>query len=239
MLPGLFVTATDTGAGKTAVTAGLTRLWHRQGLRVGVMKPVASGCEIRSGQLLSEDTRQLLDAAGGEQRPELATPIALREPLSPHLAARREGRTLTAEEVRDRSLQARDELLKTSQAILVEGVGGLLTPLADRYTVADLAADLGWPLLVVIEDRLGALNHALLTLEVAARRGLTIAGAVFNRPRPPDYAAAGNAEGLRLATDVPIWGPLPYLPVAPAPEAMADQLAKLNAPWCAPKYGAP
>jgi len=173
---GIFITATDTGAGKTFVAAALARALADRGVNVGVMKPAASGCLRRGGRLVSQDSLLLREAARARDAMELVTPAAFAPPLAPSAAARLSGRSfpLGAVMAAWRSLAGRHEVM------LVEGVGGLLVPLAPRLCVADLAARMRLPLLVVVANRLGAINHALLTLSEARRRRLTVRRVVLN-----------------------------------------------------------
>ncbi len=158
----LLITGTDTGCGKTFVTAALARLMRQQGRRVVVCKPVATGAEWVNGRWLSEDTRRL--AMAGETVPEQVTFWAFPQPAAPPVAARAAGQTLSLAAM---ALAVR-RLFEPHTLTLIEGIGGLLCPLTEKETVADLAAVLRVPLLVVARRSLGTLNHTLLTLEVGA-----------------------------------------------------------------------
>ena len=202
-MSGLFVTGTDTGVGKTFVTAGLSRLLRDRGLRVGVMKPVETGCDRHGDELVPEDAVQLLTAAGGDQDLSTVCPYRFEAPLAPDVAARREGRTIDPVVIlnRFRAVAASHDI------VLVEGAGGLLVPIWERYTMADLAGDMGLPLLVVTASRLGAVSHTLLTLEHARFRGLPIAAYVLNQlTDTADVAMSTNADLLARSTDVPCAG---------------------------------
>ncbi|NOZ22980.1 MAG: dethiobiotin synthase [Planctomycetes bacterium] len=168
---GLFVTGTDTEVGKTVVAAGIARVLKRRGVDVGVMKPVASGGEP------SEDAVALAKAAGSDDPMEEINPICPPEPLAPTVTARRCGRPIDLQKVWDafRSLAGRHEFL------IVEGVGGLLVPLAEGITVADLAKGMALPVVIVGRTGLGTINHTLLTVEAARSRSLRIAGVVLNQ----------------------------------------------------------
>jgi dethiobiotin synthetase len=199
-MQGLFITATDTGAGKTYVAAVACRALRREGRPFRVCKPVATGAQRVSGRWLAEDTRLLADAAG-ERDLDAVTPWAFPTPAAPPVAARLAGVSLTldglAAAVRRRAAEG--------VPVLVEGVGGLLCPLTEGETVADLVAVLGLPLLVVARRSLGTLNHTLLTLEVARRRGLRVAGVVVSETAPVSGAAEEtNVEELRRRIGVPL-----------------------------------
>jgi dethiobiotin synthetase len=169
--PGLFITGTDTGVGKTYVATRIAAALVQRGYRVGVYKPAASGCVRRGRQLLSEDAAALWEAAGKPGRLAAVCPQRFAAPLAPHLAARAVGRQI------DRDLLRRglDYWRRRSDVVLVEGAGGLMSPLSEADYVADLAAEFGLPLVVVVANQLGAINQTLQTLITAAafRHGLT------------------------------------------------------------------
>ncbi len=188
----LFITGTDTDVGKTVVTACLAACARRVGPTVAA-KPVASGVPAgRSG----EDAERLAAAAGHEPRVH-STFVA---PVSPHRAARAEGRAVgrgILDWVRDLS----------APNVLVEGAGGWRVPIGGGLWMRDLAAATGGPVVIVALDRLGVLNHTLLTVEAVRADGLTVAGVVLNRgaiPRPDDASIATNADDLRELLDVPL-----------------------------------
>lgn len=182
---GVFITGTDTGVGKTVVTAALAAAVARAGIRVRALKAVASGVESGAG----DDAERIAAAAGHEP----LTGIALRAPLSPHRAAALEGRRIDVAMLVDWVHAHRGEVT------LVEGAGGWQVPLTETERIADLAAALGFPVMIVAADRLGVLNHTLLTAESVTRRGLPIAGVVLVAPPAPgaDIAPRYNLADLR------------------------------------------
>jgi dethiobiotin synthetase len=199
---GLFITATDTGAGKTTVAAAIVRELRRRGHPVRVCKPVATGAVG-----LSDDTRILAEAAGRSEEPAVITPWLFAEPAAPPVAARLQGVTLSLDAITQAVRQRADD----QHALVVEGVGGLLCPLTDQETVADLAVELRLPLIIVARRGLGTLNHTLLTVEAAQRRNLTIAGVVVNETEPVrGLAAETNVGELRRRLDVPVLAVMPY-----------------------------
>ena len=203
---GLFITATDTGAGKTVITSAVARQWRREGRRFRVCKPVATGAQWRDGKLFSDDTLALARAAGDTDIASI-TPFAYPVPAAPPVAARRAGELLTLESL----IAAVSARLDEGGTVLVEGVGGLLCPLTERETVADLVAALKLPLVVVARRSLGTLSHALLTLEVALHRGLEVLGVVVNATTPvAGVAEETNVEELRRRIDVPILAVVPH-----------------------------
>jgi dethiobiotin synthase len=192
MPPDLFVTGTDTGVGKTVVAASLAAAWRALGHSPSALKPVASGVDG-----VGEDEALLARAAGHEPR----SYYRLKVPLSPHRAARMEGIAL------DRSgLSA--WVLNQAGPRIVEGVGGWEVPLGN-FRVSDWAADLAFPVVVVAPNRLGVLNHSLLTVEAIRRQGLIVAALVLVTQEHPDLSSEGNLEDLREL--------LPQLPVCAFP----------------------
>lgn len=172
---GVFITGTDTGIGKTVVGCALTRALTRAGYTVAVRKPVESGCTRRAGELQPADGTALARAAGHRETLDTVTPMRLARALSPERAAYLEGMQLTLHD-----LLAAARIGDRSDFFVVEGAGGFLSPLASDALNADLAVALGLPVLVIAADRLGAINHTLLTVEAIERRGLRVAGVVLN-----------------------------------------------------------
>jgi dethiobiotin synthetase len=204
---GLFVTGTDTGVGKTFVTCLLARSCRAAGLPVRVCKPLATGADLVDGRWLADDTRRLAEAAGLTGEWERITPWSFPEPVAPPVAARCHGVKLDLAEI----AAAVGRAAEPGVPLLVEGVGGLLCPLTDSATVADLAALLRLPLVVVARRSLGTLNHTLLTLEVARGRGLAVAGVVVNEVTPPEgLAEATNVTELQRHTAVPVVAVVPH-----------------------------
>jgi len=211
LVPGLFITGTDTGVGKTYVAAMIARWLRESGHGVGVYKPAASGCRLENGRLVADDAVALWEAAGCPASLEKVCPQCFRAPLAPHLAARAEDKQLDLDLLRSgiQFWQA------NSDVVLVEGAGGLMCPVADDQYVAHLAGDLGYPLIIVSANRLGAINHTLQTLVTATGfgDGLPVAGIVLNNPDPPsaDASRASNRRQLAHHCDRPVlaevaWG---------------------------------
>ena len=222
---GWFVTATDTGVGKTLVTTGLVLALRAEGLRVRGMKPVAAGAErSAAGDWRNEDADALL-----ELDPELAyeavNPFLYREPAAPSTAAVLEG---AAPPAVDDILAARDRLAAAAEAVVVEGAGGWHVPLGPDLDIAGLAAALGYPVVLVVGLRLGCINHALLTAAAIAASGCPLAGWVGNVV-DPDYrhlaaTRTAIAEGIGTAP----FAELPWL-AAPSPRLSAKFLRRMSA----------
>jgi dethiobiotin synthetase len=203
-----FVTGTDTDAGKTLVTLALLGAAAARGLATIALKPVAAGCTIAGGRPVNDDALALQAAATVRLDYARVNPVALRLAMAPHLAAAEEGVRLDAEPL----LHACREALRVPHDLaLAEGAGGWLVPLNEHETMADLAAALGWPVILVVGMRLGCLNHALLTAAAVHASGLTLAGWVANSPAPPMAALAGNVATLEAQLGAPRLGSVPYL----------------------------
>ncbi|HEX4143789.1 MAG TPA: dethiobiotin synthase [Pirellulales bacterium] len=205
MVRGLFITGTDTGAGKTYVAALIARHLVDSGCRVGVYKPVASGCRREGRELVSDDALTLWQAAGRPGELAAVCPQRFAAPLAPHLAAAAEGRTIDEELLRS----GLDYWLARSEIVLVEGAGGLLSPLSHKHYVADVAYDIGFPLVVAARNRLGVINQTLLTLAAAAtfRGGLPVAGVVLCDTEPAaddDPSRRSNATELARRVSAPV-----------------------------------
>lgn len=194
---GLFITGTDTEVGKTYVGALIARALREAGHRVGVYKPAASGCQRQGRTLVSEDAVALWEAAGKPGSLERVCPQRFKAPLAPHLAARAEGKELDSRLLRN----GIEYWLERSEVVLVEGAGGLMSPMGDKDYVADLAYDFGFPLIVVSRNILGTINHTLQTLITAAtfRDGIDVAGIVLNTPSRPRSDASLTTNRQELA----------------------------------------
>lgn len=199
--PGLFITGTDTDAGKTYVGALIVRSLVAQGRRVGVYKPAASACRhdpANAANLICDDAVALWEAAGRPGELDAVCPQKFVAPLAPHLAARAEGAELDADRMRSGVEYWRER----SDVVVVEGAGGLFSPLGDDELNIQLACDFGWPLVIVAANRLGTIHGVLAT--VAAARGhspaLPIAAVILSDVTPDDgrdASRATNAAELR------------------------------------------
>ena len=199
-MKGLFITGTDTGVGKTLVGAALAARLAAQGQRVRVRKPVESGCQGR----FPVDAATLAEAAGLGEPLNQICPWPLAAPLSPERASLLEGVTLNETDL----VGACRAGVEAGDFLLVEGAGGFLSPLAPGVRNAELATALGLPVLLVVMDRLGCLNHAQLTVEAITTRHLTLAGVVLNHCSPDRPASTQSDLGRWL--NCPIY-PIPFI----------------------------
>ncbi len=207
---GLFVTGTDTEIGKTYVSALIAKALVEKGHRVGVYKPVSTDCIREAETLMSVDAITLWKASGKPLDLESVCPQRFEAPLSPNQAAAKEGRTVNSQLLRSGLAKWCDHC----DVIVVEGVGGLMSPIADDEFVADLAYDIGYPLVVVSPNVLGTINHTLQTLITAAtfKNGLPVAGIVLNNPGSTlaDESAETNREQIERNAVSPVLTDVKY-----------------------------
>ena len=215
-----FIAGTDTGVGKTLVSAALLFKAQQQNLSTAALKPVAAGCEETLDGLRNEDALLLQKYCQPSLRYEQINPVALRAAIAPHIAAQQENRRLS---VNGLSGFCRGVLMTRADFTVVEGAGGWRVPLNARETLADLAKELHLPVILVVGVRLGCINHTLLTVEAIVRDGLSLAGWVANvidADMPCiDENIAAIAERLRA----PCLGKIPCLNKA-LPELAAEHL---------------
>jgi len=201
---GLMVVATDTGVGKTLVAGAIARALRRQGRRVAVFKPAASGCDKVRGKLVSADASFLAACADTDQSLEQIVPQCFAAAAAPNVAAAREDSTVDLHVICD----AYRALGAFGDTVIVEGIGGLLCPITDEVWVSHFADWIGLPIVIVARATLGTINHTLLTLAAARAAGLSVAGVVINRMPPDpdvsDVAASTNAEQIAARGQVRI-----------------------------------
>lgn len=232
-LPGLFVTGSDTGIGKTSVAAAIIFRLRAEGRRVGAYKPAVSGADRDSaGRSVWGDVVRLREALGKTDEvvpDDWISPQRFAAPLAPYLAARAEGRDI------DEQLLARgvDVWRGRVDAVVVEGAGGLLSPLSEQLLNADLAARWMWPVVIVSRRGLGAINQALLTVEAARTRGLTIAAIVLNTGRSDRLDRSEDLSVLSNARELARWVPgIPVLETGFVPDGdLRNDPAFLTIQW--------
>ncbi|HEV2268218.1 MAG TPA: dethiobiotin synthase [Steroidobacteraceae bacterium] len=202
-----FVTGTDTSVGKTLVCAALTRALVARGLRVAVMKPVASGSGPTPEGPRNSDALTLMAAANVPAPYEVVNPYCFLPPISPHIAAREAGVSIDLTLLRSRF----DSLAAASDCVIVEGAGGWLAPISATASMADLAAALRLPVLLVVGLRLGCLNHALLTRDSFTTRGAAFAGWIANAIDPHFDRPEENLATLSARLGAPPLARVPFL----------------------------
>ncbi len=209
--PGLFITGTNTEVGKTYIASLIIQALVRSGIRVGVYKPAASDCPFENGSQISADAQQLWEAAGQPGSLEQVCPQRFVAPLAPHLAAKAEGRQVDAKLLRSGLSYWQDNY----DFVVVEGIGGLMSPVSDEDYVADLAYEFGYPLLVVASNKLGCINQTLQTLITAAafEDGLPVVGTILNNQQAlptDDISQATNIEEITRCSFPPVLANVPY-----------------------------
>lgn len=211
----LFVTGTDTGVGKTVVTALIALRLRQMGVNCGVLKPFASGCFWREGELISEDAEFLREALDLKDSLDEICPIRLEEPLTPLIAARRKG--ISTENWLEIARDAFEDLGRKYEMVIVEGVGGLLAPIWERQGVISSNLELintwGLPTVVVARRGLGTINHTLMTLNCPPNPPARFAGIIWNDAAPineADVAIQTSPGYVESITAVPGWGSVPF-----------------------------
>lgn len=221
----VFVVGTDTGVGKTTVTAALLAALRARGHNLGVMKPVETGAELRDGILNPSDAHFLRAIAGTQDPIELVCPCRYQLPAAPAVAAEAEGVPLDWDAI----LEAKAELERRHGALLIEGAGGLMVPLDAHSTLADLIARMGVGVLVVARAGLGTLNHTLLTVQALRGHGIPIHGIILNAGSDDhlDPTTASNPGEIARRTGLPVFGTLPRL-TSVRPEDLAQAAQQLD-----------
>ncbi|MGH8297798.1 MAG: dethiobiotin synthase [Steroidobacteraceae bacterium] len=224
-MKGFFVTGTDTGVGKTVVSVALTRALVARGLRVAVMKPIASGSDATAEGSRNPDALALMSAANVTAPYESVNPYCFLPPIAPHIAARDLGAAIDLALLRQRF----ESLAAAADCVIVEGAGGWLAPIGDRATMADLAAALSLPVLLVVGLRLGCLNHAFLTRESMTARGVPFAGWLANGIDPNFERATENLATLTARLGGPPLARIAPLGRGQGPPDLGEAAGKLCA----------
>lgn len=221
---GLFITGTDTGVGKTLVTAALALFLRKRGLDVGVMKPVETG--VDDPTRLGDDAELLRWAAASQDEPDLISPYRLRAPLAPVLAAEAEKIRIIFGDL----VAAANTLASRHDYLLIEGAGGLMVPLSGSVLLIDLVKTLEFPLLTVCRPGLGTINHTLLTVHAARSMDIPVAGyMVNNMPLQPNAAEAAAPNALVEVVSADLLAVLPHVSGSQQEQAvsLADKLERV------------
>lgn len=227
---GVFITGTDTGVGKTAVTAALALVLQARGRRVAPFKPVQTGWAAN----LTGDADFVLRVLGSDEPSAAVCPYRFALPAAPTVAARGEGAAIAIERI----IAAYRALLERYETVLVEGAGGLLVEVSEGFTMADLAARLALPLLIVARPGLGTLNHTALTVAAAQAHGLVVLGvAICGFPAAPGPVERTNPAELVRITGVPLLGVLPFDAALDTEAGRPGALAHTAAASLAPELG--
>ena len=209
MRKGFFITGTDTGVGKTLITAALILAFSRAGLKVGGMKPIETGCWQEGERLIPSDGMFIKTIACMDEGIDRIVPCCFLNPVAPLAASATEGVPVNLQKI---NLEYK-ELSEKYEVVIVEGIGGLLVPVTDGYFVSDLAKDLGLPIIVVSKPGLGTINHTMLTVNYARKEGLIVAGVIINHNQPEEGTIAEhtNPDILKRICPAPLIGIFPHL----------------------------
>ena len=203
---GIFITATDTEVGKTFVSGLLIRTFLQQGIETGYFKPIASGCQLKNGVLLSEDLLYVESFTNTKMDHDLYCPVRYLNPLAPLAAARLEKRHVNMESI----WESFEKLKRKYSCLVVEGIGGVMVPLKKDYLVLDMMVDIKFPALVVCRPALGTINHTLLTLQAIKSKGIPLLGFLTNGSMEKEDEAARTSPGLISSfSSVPYLGHVP------------------------------
>ncbi|MCP3848925.1 MAG: dethiobiotin synthase [Gammaproteobacteria bacterium] len=206
-----FVTATDTDAGKTFVSANILKNWTEQGYKTLGFKPIASGCLMTQEGMRNDDALQLIAASSVSLPYKKINQYSFEPAIAPHIAAAQKGVRIDLQAIQSTIFQH----YKQAERVIVEGVGGWLVPLNEQQNVADLACLLNFSVILVVNIRLGCINHALLTAQAIEQRGLSLAGWIANSPEAPtgDGEAMAcfeeNIQSIQNRIQAPLLGVLP------------------------------
>ncbi len=197
----IFITATDTGIGKTYITCGIAKTLRKQGINVGVMKPVCTGPR--------DDVKQLIRASGVGDPVDEVNPIWLSRPLAPYIASRLGKAKISIERIEE----SYDKLRRRHEVLLVEGIGGLMVPIKKDLNVSDLIKLFNLQAIIVARPTLGTLNHTMLTINEARRRGIKIKGVVINYCQnfPRSAAEQTNPKTIEDLTGIRVLAEIPFL----------------------------
>lgn len=209
MAKGIFITGTDTGVGKTVVAGGLACALKREGLDVGVMKPVQTGCIEKADGLIATDVNFLISMSGVKDDIGLIAPYRFKEPLAPSVAAEIEGREIDIEKV----VSSYNKLTQKHNFIIIEGAGGILVPIWKDLLFIDLIKSLSVPIIIVARTGLGTINHTLMTVRCARSAGIEIIGIIFNHTdsKKDGIAEKTNPDVIKRLCNIPILGILPFI----------------------------
>jgi dethiobiotin synthetase len=205
-MKGFFITGTDTNVGKTLVASALVYKFAQDGFKAIGMKPVAAGCEMIEGKLLSEDVAQLIAASNVSVPLVHINPYAFEPAIAPHIAAAQAGMEIKLDVIS----KAYAALTTQADVVIVEGAGGFYVPLSESLDTAALAKALDLPVILVVGMRLGCLNHALLTAEAIGTLGLQLAGWVANTVDPDMAMFEENISSLKQRIQAPCLGVIPW-----------------------------
>ncbi|MCE5194161.1 MAG: dethiobiotin synthase [Nitrospiraceae bacterium] len=207
---GFFVTGTDTNVGKTIITAAIVKTLNSINIKTCGMKPIETGCKRKDNKIVPCDGFFLKEMNIADEDIDLITPYCFEHPLAPMVASSLENKTIDINIIKG----SFEKLSDKYDAVIVEGVGGLLVPIKTDYFIADIAKELNLPLVIVARPYLGTINHTMLTINFALNKGLEIAGLIMNNMYPYQelIAEKTNPDVVRkMIGNIPFMGVLPFL----------------------------
>jgi dethiobiotin synthetase len=199
-----FITGTDTNIGKTAITCSLIAKCIEEGFRVGGMKPVAAGCHIENGYMISDDVKKIIEVSNVDLNIKEINPYSFELPIAPHISFKSNEIDIHLIKKYLRSFENKMDYL------FIEGVGGYAVPLTETFTTADLVENLDIPVILVVGMKLGCINHALLTVESILNKKQKLCGWVANRIDGDMQAYEENFSFLKEKIKAPCLGEVPY-----------------------------
>jgi dethiobiotin synthetase len=205
---GLFITGTDTGVGKTLIAGAIAKILQQKGKKVGVFKPVATGCKKIEQGLVSEDAEFLAHCADSKFALDVINPITFEIPAAPFACEKAEGRKVNFKKITD----AYKQICKKTDFVIIEGIGGIRVPITKDIDVLSLAKAFNLPLAVVARSKLGTINHTLLTIDAVRSAGLSLAAVLINGydESTKDPAEKTNAEIIEKFSKVKIIVIVPF-----------------------------
>ena len=199
-----FITGTDTNIGKTAITCSLIAKCIEEGFRAGGMKPVAAGCHIENGYMISDDVKKIIEVSNVDLNIKEINPYSFELPIAPHISFKSNEIDIHLIKKYLRSFENKMDYL------FIEGVGGYAVPLTETFTTADLVENLDIPVILVVGMKLGCINHALLTVESILNKKQKLCGWVANRIDGDMQAYEENFSFLKEKIKAPCLGEVPY-----------------------------
>ena len=205
---GLFITGTDTGVGKTLIAGGIASILAKQGLRVGVFKPIATGCRMEKGKLICDDAQFLAKCSNCSCGLPIVNPVSYQTPAAPFVAAQIEDRRIDYLAIEN----AYRFICENHDVVIVEGIGGIRVPISPRIDVLELADEFHMPVVVVARSNLGTINHTLLTVDAVRINDLPFAGVVISgyKPDTTDPAEKTVAQVISEFDDIKILSVVPF-----------------------------
>lgn len=223
---GVFITATDTGVGKTLIAGAIAKILRQSGKNAGVFKPIATGCKRTKQGLVSEDAEFLAHCADSEFSLDIINPVTFKIPAAPFACEKAENRKVDLRKI----AAAYKQICRKSDFVIVEGIGGIRVPITDGLDVLGLAKLFNLPVVIVARAKLGTINHTLLTIDAVRQAGLSLAGIIINGydETTKDYAEKTNAEIIKKLGKVKIIAVVPFDPAPIVPDVNQEKNDLIN-----------